>query len=292
MMVPICRRDASLWRSLFRKVPLMSTGLAASVESDRHTTPVWESISQIVQQRGLQDGDQLPSIRELADMIRVKHSVIRDALLRAETTGLVTIRPRMGAFLRSPAPAHVPSTPPSPRDTLVGTLHQGEHNLFHLLDARRLIEIELVGRAAERRRLEDLLPVRKSLEGMLAWTPECDAAEYVQLDIHFHVEIAQLAGNTTLLTLQQSLMEVLRPHLNEVPRDAARQAVTDRSHRQIYAALAQGDAERARTAMRKHLSLAYDSLLQDLQEPPKGTRPRAAVARNTMTEKSRRGVAS
>ncbi len=258
------------------------------VESDRHTSTVWEAIWKIIQQRDLHDGDQLPSIRELADLIQVKHSVIRDALLRAETTGLVTIRPRMGAFLRISSPVVTPNT----SDSLVTALHRDEHNLFHLLDARRLIEIELAGRAAERRRLEDLFPVRKSLEGMLAWNPRREASEYVQLDIQFHVEIARLAGNTTLFTLQQSLMELLRPHLIEVPRDTARQAVTDRSHRQIYAALVQGDADRARTAMRKHLSLAYDSLLQDLQEPPKGVRLRSPLVRNASTEKSRRGVVS
>ncbi|MDP1798623.1 MAG: FCD domain-containing protein [Planctomycetaceae bacterium] len=268
----------------------MSTGLVSPTEADRNASTVWDSIALIIQQRGLADGDQLPPIRELAEQLAVKHSVIRDALLRAETKGLVTIRPRMGAFLRSPQLSETAA--PTTDDPIAAALSTTGHNLFHLLDARRLIEIELAGRAAERRQLEDLLPVRNALEGMLRWTPDVGPATYVDLDIRFHVEIARLAGNTTLLSLQQGLMELLRPHLVDVPRDATRQATTDQSHRRIYAALVRGDAEGARSAMRKHLSLAYDSLLQDMQEPPRSGRERSPGTRKTLSEKPRHGAAS
>lgn len=268
----------------------MSIGLVAPVEADRSASAVWESIQLLIQQRGLTDGDQLPSIRDLSEHLDVKHSVVRDALLRAETKGLVTIKPRLGAFLRLPQSA-LPA-PMTSVDPIASALQAADHNLFHLLDARRLIEIELAGRASERRQLEDLFPVRSALEGMLRWTPDAGPAAYVDLDIRFHLEIARLAGNTTLFTLQQSLMELLRPHLVDVPRDADRQATTDQSHRRIYAALVRGDAEGARSAMRKHLSLAYDSLLQDMQEPPRSGRPRSPTVRKTLVEKPRHGAAS
>ena len=63
-------------------------------------------------------------------------------------------------------------------------------------------------------------------------------------------------------------MGLLRPHLNEVPLDTERRAITDRSHVAIYEALLAGDAEKARAEMRTHLSLAYDCLLNDLQQLP------------------------
>ena len=83
-----------------------------------------------------------------------------------------------------------------------------------------------------------------------------------------HVEIARLAGNLALFAVQRTLMELLRPHLNEVPRELERQAITDRSHLAIYEALISGDVEKARTEMRDHLSLAYDSMLRDIQKVP------------------------
>lgn len=232
---------------------------------------VWESISILVQDRGLQVGDQLPSIRELAERLEVKQSAIRDALLKAESLGYVKILPRSGAFLRVPGPnltnAAMPAEP-VPAEAFLSALTSHEHNLFHLLDARRLIEIELAGRAAERRRLEDLLPVRRALEAMLQLADANARQEYVDLDIRFHLEIARLSGNSVLFAIQQTLMELLRPHLNEVPRDLQRKLITDRSHIAIYEALVAGSAERARAEMREHLSLAYDSMLRDIQAPP------------------------
>lgn len=230
---------------------------------------VLPAIIELVRGRRLKIGDQLPAIRELAERLEAKPTAVRDALLRAQAMGLVRVRPRAGAFLCQ--------LPGAPADALAATaLAEDAPNLFHLLDARRLIEIELAGRAAERRRLEDLLPVRRALEAMLRLPADVARSEYVGHDVRFHVEIGRLAGNAVLFAMLRTLMEELRPHLAEVPWAPERRGRTDRSHAAIYAALAAGDGDKARTEMGKHLSMAYDSLLRDLQEPPAvGRRGRA-----------------
>jgi DNA-binding FadR family transcriptional regulator len=215
-------------------------------------------------------GDQLPSIRELAEELRVKQSVVRDALLKADTMGLVKVLPRAGVFLRGSIPG---LRTDSPLEELVaGTLQRelvhAEENVLHLLDARRLVEMELVARAALHRRLEDLLPVRRALDAMLQHPADGLRSAYVRFDVRFHIEIARLAGNLALLAMQRSLMELLVPYLNQVPVSLQRRAQTDRSHIIIYEALVAGNAETAREEMRAHLSLAYDSLLRDLQQSP------------------------
>jgi GntR family transcriptional repressor for pyruvate dehydrogenase complex len=93
-------------------------------------------------------------------------------------------------------------------------------------------------------------------------------ADYVDCDIRFHIEIARQSGNQVLFAVQRTLMELLRPHLNDVHQDLQRRTTTDRSHIAIYEALVAGDAERVRSEMRTHLSLAYDSMLRDIQELP------------------------
>lgn len=237
------------------------------------------SIWDVVRERGLTTGDQLPSIRELADRLDVKQTVIRDALLKAESLGLVKVLPRAGVFLRSHGPlphnllprAATPAKPngdPALAGVFQSSLSSDEHNVLHLLDARRLIEIELAGRAAERRRLEDLLPVRRALDAMLQLPDTATRAEHVQLDVRFHVEVARLGGNPVLFAVQRTLMELLVPHLNEVPQTLQRRELTDRSHVAIYEALVASDAEKARHEMREHLNLAYDGLLRDIQQSP------------------------
>ena len=235
--------------------------------TDQTLAPAPEDVLQtllaVVQDRGLKVGDQLPSIRELAEHLEVKPTTVRDALLRAQTMGLVRILPRAGAFLRS-LPLAV-----APKALAIVASGRDTPNLFHLLDARRLVEVEMVGRAAERRRLEDLLPVRRALEAMAAIPPDArDHGEYVAHDIQFHIEIARVAGNLVLLQFQQALLDQLRAQLVALPWTAERQNRTDRSHAAIYAALVAGDADQARAEMTDHLSMAYNSLLHDVQSAP------------------------
>ena len=73
--------------------------------------------------------------------------------------GLVKIEPRLGVFVQE-------LDPESPANALAHgwekSLSQDERNLFHLVDARLLVEVELAGQAARNRRPEDLLPVRQA----------------------------------------------------------------------------------------------------------------------------------
>ncbi|MSR56413.1 MAG: FadR family transcriptional regulator [Planctomycetaceae bacterium] len=250
----------------------MTTKVASAARTTNGVTSVLDSIWEVVRQSDLKVGDQIPSIRELSDRLKVKQSAVRDAILKAETMGLVTVLPRAGAFLRNSALPVAPST--SPHDgSLSGiiqtSLAHDEPNLFYLLDARRVIEIELVGRVAEQRRLEDLVPMRRALKAMLHLPADTPRPPYVSYDVRFHNEIARLAGNHALFSIQRILMQMIRPHLVEVPFSVQRRKTTDESHAAIYQALVAGDPEKARTAMRVHLSLAYDSLLKDIEEVPK-----------------------
>jgi GntR family transcriptional repressor for pyruvate dehydrogenase complex len=231
---------------------------------------VLDAVWELVRTRGLTTGDRLPSIRELAERFAVKPSLVRDAVLKAESLGLVRVLPRAGVFLRTSGAA---ARAGAAAEGLVATalrpaLLSDDHNVLHLLDARRLVEIELVGRAAINRRLDDLLPIRQALDAMLGCRQEGARSEYVRFDVRFHIEIARLGGNQVLLAVQRSLLELLVPYLNQLPDSKQRRGTTDSSHIAIYEALVAGDADRSRREMHAHLSLAYDSLLHDIQQPP------------------------
>ncbi len=222
-------------------------------------------LMELVRAQGLKEGDRLPNIRQLSATLKVKTTTVRDALLQAQVMGFLRVLPRSGAYVRSLNDATLVD---ALRTTIVPALLQADHNLFHLLDARRVLEIELVGRAAERRRLEDLLPIRQEIEAMRRLTGLNRRRDYVEADIRFHTEVARLAGNAVLLTFQQALLGLLKPHLAQLPRSPQLRLRTDRSHGAIYAALVDGDAEAARLAMREHLNLAYETLLQEVRSLP------------------------
>src|SRR5262245_26976277 len=208
----------------------------------RHETANGDVVRQLlehVQAAGLRVGDRLPSIRELAAQLKVGTNVVRYGMMQAQAMGLVRIHPRSGAFLQSLDFAPLVN---ALENTLTAALAQKDHNLFHLIDVRELLEVEAVGQAARRRRLEDLLPVRQTLEAM---QNAADRNRYVEADIRFHLAIAEVAGNPVLLTMLRALLGLLRPCFVRVLLEGKSKAKSEAAHERIYRALLAGDAEAA-----------------------------------------------
>jgi len=232
---------------------------------------VWSSIVEVAGSLNLTAGESLPAVRELAERTGVKPSVVRDALLQAQAKGAVRIVPRVGAFLVvSPADGRRLVCDEGHAEAPAwNAAWLGEpHNPLHLLDARRLIEVEMIGRSAEHRRLEDLLPARTSLEAMLNLPADAPRSAYIELDYRFHGELARPAGNTVLSALQRTFQEIAARQFADLPANLEQRSISDRYHAAIYAAVADGDAPRARREMHEHLSVAYDYLMSTLSYPP------------------------
>jgi len=215
-----------------------------------------------IQSAGLRVGDRLPSIRELAAQLGVGTNVARTGMVQAQAMGLVRIHPRSGAFIQSLDFAPLVT---ALENTLTAALSQKDNNLFHLIDVRELLEVEAVGQAAKRRRLEDLLPLRQALESM---QQDSDRGPYVESDIRFHLTIAEIAGNPVLLTILRALLGLLRPCFRSVLLQGKTKARSESSHRKIYAALLEGHVEAAQSAMREHLGLARGILLKEVGTLP------------------------
>jgi len=242
---------------------------AAIVQSAAPATEkIVGQIVDLVRERGLQVGDQLPPIRELSRLLGKNATAVRDALLHAQVRGLVKVLPRAGAFVQKTSLGPDEMKLDSLAADFGSVLSGGDHNLFHLLDARRLIEMELAARAVEVRRMEDLDPVRRTLERM-SDIPQLERrANYVALDIQFHVQLARLGQNPVLADILAALLDKLRPDLERLPWSASRRQETDQSHARLYKSLVDGKKTPLRKELNQHLQAAYDALLTQLRTPP------------------------
>ncbi len=239
----------------------MSTSMIAETLS---SSAVAQRLVSLIQSDGLESGDRLPSIRQLSERFNVRPHVVRDALLQVQSLGHVIVRPRARSIVQSVAPR-----PDRLSFTGVTASAVASHpHQFHLLEARLTLEMELVARAATRRRFEDLLPCRESLDFMHAIHQPERPAEHLEHDLCFHLEIARLAGNPVLTAMLESVLTALRPFLlsREVDEFHARRTKT--SHLDIYRALVDGDAVLARKHLKDHLQIAYDRLLLDVKSVP------------------------
>lgn len=252
------------------------------IDHPKLTSPdVARKLLAIIRDEGLSQGDRLPSIRQLSARFAVRPHLVRDALLQVQSMGHVVVKPRARAVVQSPKPQVAGSGFPQLID---GSLEGGSPHLFHLLEARQTLELELVTQAAKRRRLEDLLPCRDALDAMHAIDQTQQPQEHLEIDMRFHLAIALLAENPVLTSMLKSLLAAMRPFLLSKAVDRFHADRTATSHREIYRALVAGDPDLARHHMKQHLQLAYDRLLLDIQSVPARS---GSPAIDATTEQSR-----
>jgi GntR family transcriptional regulator, transcriptional repressor for pyruvate dehydrogenase complex len=192
----------------------------------------------------LQPGDKLPSERELAEMLGVSRSSIRDAIRSLELVGLVEPRQGAGTIVRELS-----------AETLVNpfanALKHREALVTELLDFRKIIEPPLSARAATHASPDEISEMEEILQRQAEKMSEGDAT--IAEDSEFHYAIALASGNTVVLKVLDILMDLLRDTRERSLQVAGRAEKSLAGHRRILAAIKRHDAEAAKAAMRRHI---------------------------------------
>lgn len=221
------------------------------------TTDVVRRVIEYIRSERLMVGDRLPAIRQLAQEWDMGRNVIRDGMLRAQTLGLIRLHARSGAFVQT---LDFSSLVNALADTMEIALMQENARVSDLMISRRFIEVELAGKAAENCRAEDVyllqqlvFQMKEKTEGLRLLEAE-ELSEFLRLDESFHQEIARIAGNSVLLTIERALLVLLRPWRATEVQTADKIERTLRNHEDIFQSIVNRDVEGARAAMHDHLS--------------------------------------
>ena len=198
----------------------------------------------------LSPGDRLPAERELAEMLGVSRSSLRQALKVLEMMGVIDQRVGSGTRL-NPADASILE---EPLEFLI--LLQGI-TFDELMEARLIVEPELAARAATRATEADRQALEQAIQQMEAGSEGTDG--FVASDIAFHRAVSMASGNRVCAMLftvvHQSLEALIR-----FTSARAEPGHTIRFHRRILQAIRDGDAEAARQRMREHIEDARQLL--------------------------------
>lgn len=194
-------------------------------------------------------GSRLPSERDLAEAHGVSRPTVREAMIALQIRGLIEARRGSGIYVTAGNRDRE-----APRDLDVGS--------FELIEARILIEGEAAALAATSIDTTAIAKLRDLLRAMKADHETPDALRY---DRDFHVTIAQATGNTIVQSMVEMLWTIRErsPLCIDMFARARREGVTPRvgEHDLIVDALAAGDPQRARQAMRNHLKRVTEDLL-------------------------------
>jgi GntR family transcriptional repressor for pyruvate dehydrogenase complex len=198
----------------------------------------------------LAPGALIPTERELTEAFRVGRSSVREALRILESRGLIAGDGR-GRFVVAQ-----PTEPLHRSLELLLTLDGGDFS--ELFEVRNIIEVESAGLAAVRRTEIDLEALGDAVAAM---DVALDAADrYVAADLRFHVGIARATGNRITAHLMHAIRDLLARALVEIFRIPGSAESSAEQHRRILDAIAAGDPDTARRAMREHLTKVEDEV--------------------------------
>jgi DNA-binding FadR family transcriptional regulator len=219
---------------------------------------VVSQLSEHIQNGELKPGDKLPTETEIMVEQGVSRSVVREAISRMQAAGLVATRHGIGTFVLPP---------PAPSSTIMGidpATVMTVRDVIALLELRIGLETEAAGLAAARRSEAQLQEVRAALAALQEGARRGE--DTVELDQRFHLAIAQASGNQYFHAILQHLGAniIPRARINSArlthADPAAYMEQVGREHEQIVDAIARGDAESARAAMRLHLGNSRERL--------------------------------
>jgi GntR family transcriptional repressor for pyruvate dehydrogenase complex len=119
-------------------------------------------------------------------------------------------------------------------------------------EVRRLLEVEIAGRAAERRTDDDLAKIEEILEAMAALQGNVD--ELARKDVAFHTALAHATHNELFVVLLDSVVDVMiQVRQMGISVRGSRQYALE-AHRQIYEQVKAGNVEGARQTMAAHIA--------------------------------------
>lgn len=208
-----------------------------------------------VQRARLVPGDRLPAERALAEQFGVSRTSVRQALVSLEVQGVVEVRHGGGVFLAEPRHG----------DPLQGLWERAER-LSDIYSVREALEVKIAELAAEYCRDEDRRLMQRALEEMEHELGRGGLG--AAADAAFHRAVTVASHNPVMVDLMEYVADRIWESRIESLSQPGRGPISLAGHRDIAAAIAQGDPAAARDAMRAHLGVVATV---DLMAPPTST---------------------
>ncbi len=195
-------------------------------------------------------GERLPPEREIAEMLDVTRTVVREALIMLEIKGLVEVRRGAGIYVLDSSGSH--NTDSSDANVC------NDAGPFELLQARQLLESNIAEFAALQATREDIVKMRQALQLEERELASSAPGSSESGDMQFHLAIAEATHNSMLVELFRQSWQwrennpmwiQLHSHLD----DSLYRKEWLGDHKQILAALIKKDARAAKLAMWQHL---------------------------------------
>ena len=182
---------------------------------------------------------------ELAELLDMSRTPVREAVLTLESQGLLELRPRKGVRI----------LPLSPEDM---------SEIYDILT-------ELESHAAERAAManydkDDLADLVRAIDDMDKAISKSDLDAWAEADDRFHAELVRLGGNSRIRAIVGMMSDQVRRARTTTLFMRPLPVKSNEDHRTVLSAIQSGDATKARDCHRQHRQHAKAILVELLSK--------------------------
>lgn len=220
---------------------------------------VAEQILNQIKSAELSPGDRLPPQRELATLLGVGRSSVREAINALAVMGYLDVAQGRGTYIARDLP-----DADAALFQFDAALKAG--NILDLMDVREMLECRSARQAAERAEGRKIHNLENTIEGMRASAK--DYASFLEADMQFHRALAEASENKILCELTRLILDKVVAHhlqLRTTRLSAGYRDVSIETAEKILAAVAAGDGDAAVEWTGRHLN-AIKGELKDILE--------------------------
>jgi len=156
---------------------------------------------------GLTPGTRLPTEQELCVQLGVSRTSVRAAVQRLAERGVVSVEVGRGTFVRQPDTQRL-------SEQLGLLVRLDRESYWQVTEARRIVEVQVAGLAAARRKASHLEAMRIAVATMDRAMD--DPVRFAAADEAFHLAVASAADNEVLAMFSQQLQAMIRTARNEI----------------------------------------------------------------------------
>lgn len=211
-------------------------------------------LMQRIESGELAPDERLPTEQQLAEQFGVSRTVVREAVSRLKSIGMLTSRQGAGVFVAPRHQARALAFDPSVLTSM--------ESVLQVVEVRRGLEADVAALAAQRITPDKAHAIRAALAHLESCQP--NGPEGVEADLQFHRCIARATDNPhyerLLGFLEQYQRDAMRITRTNEALDSAYLAQVRREHHAIAEAVIRGDTLQARETAMRHMVNAADRL--------------------------------
>lgn len=242
---------------------IVHNGLILNIQPIIQTSLVDQVVGRIrllIEEGNLKPNDRLPSEPELVNKLKISRSVLREAISRLESIGLLKVKRGLGTFVGDRSVLAITT------QLIRSAMAISTKDLKQVAAFRRDIECACTRRAAKLATNLQIMELESILLEMNRNIHNLNLK--MRYDFNFHLKIIEIGGNELMRNVLEVLQEFVFASMIQTLDQPGIPTPPNDQHQTILDAIRDHDEERAENASKLHMDL-LDARLNFIEVKPK-----------------------